>query len=240
MAGNVRPMPTPPSIEAPWKAGLRGARANLVPGLVLQTFALALVLGYYFAPGVADALRHLETFRERVGITYSIVSTALFGGVIPWLYMKANPATRLRYTVAQGLALIAFWGYKGVEMHLLYGGMAELFGHDNTIGTVVKKVLVDQFVYCPLLAVPGMWLAYAWVEGNFALKPIITNVRQGGWIMREVVPVFIANFGVWMPTVCIIYTLPTVLQLPLENLVLCFFTLMLAHLSQREPATGSQ
>lgn len=239
MAGNVRPMPNPPSIEAPWKAGLRGARANLVPGLVLQAFALALVLGYYFAPGVADALRHLETFRERVGITYSILSTALFGGLIPWIYLKANPATRLRYTAAQGLALIAFWGYKGVEMHFLYGGMAELFGHDNALRTVVTKVLVDQLVYCPLLAVPGMWLAYKWVEGHFAIAPILESIRTRGFVMREFVPVLIANLGVWLPTVSIIYTLPTVLQLPLENLVLCFFTLMLAHLSQRKTDPSS-
>ena len=31
--------------EAPWKAGLRSARANIVPGIVLQCFALAIVLG---------------------------------------------------------------------------------------------------------------------------------------------------------------------------------------------------
>jgi hypothetical protein len=226
-------MSSPPTWRQAWRRGLAGARANLIPGLVLQTFALALVLGYYFAPGVADTLRHLEEFKTRVGIPYSIVSTALFGGLIPWIYLKANPATQLRYTVAQGLALVAFWGYKGVEMHFLYGGMAELFGHDNAVGTVVKKVLVDQFVYCPLLAVPGMWLAYTWVEGDFAIRPIVASIRQSEWFMRELLPVLVANFGVWMPTVSIIYTLPTVLQLPLENLVLCFFTLMLAHISQR-------
>lgn len=230
--------PTAPT-DAPWRAGIRGARANLVPGLVLQAFALALVLGYYFAPGVSETLRHLEDFRHRTGVLYSICSTALFGGLIPWLYIKAHPATRFRYTVAQGVGLVAFWAYKGVEMHLLYNGMATLFGHDNEVGTVIKKVLVDQFVYCPLLAVPGMWLAYAWIEGNFAVRSVVASIRRRGWLMRELLPVFIANLGVWLPTVCIIYTLPTVLQLPLENLVLCFFTLMLAHISQRERAAAT-
>jgi hypothetical protein len=218
--------------EAPWRAGLRGARANLVPGLVLQAFALALVLGFYFIPSIAAALTRLAELRERMGTSYSMISTAVFGGLIPWLYMKANRSTRARYTVAQGLGLMAFWAYKGFEMHWLYGGMATLFGHDNSFGTVATKVFFDQFVYCPLLAVPGMWLGYKWVEGHFALPPIVASIRQRGWMMREIAPILIANFGVWMPTVCIIYTLPTVLQLPLENLVLCFFTLMLAHLAQ--------
>jgi hypothetical protein len=51
----------------------------------------------------------------------------------------------------------------------------------------------------------------------------------GQWYRRKVLPVLISNLGVWVPTVCIIYALPTALQLPLQNLVLCFFTLLLAH-----------
>lgn len=218
------------------QTGLRGARANLVPGLVLQAFALALVLGYYFAPGVAEALKEFEAFRFRVGIPYSVISTAVFGGLIPWLYIKAHPATRNRYNVKQGAGLLAFWAYKGLELHLLYTGLAALFGHDNSFATIAKKVVFDQTLYGPLLAAPGMWLAYKWVEGHLAVAPVVASIRKPGWFLRELLPVIIANLGVWLPTVTIVYTLPTVLQLPLENLVLCFFTLMLAHMSLAENA----
>ena len=227
-----------PTFRGACSAGLQGARANLVPGLVLQTFALALVLGYYFVPGVVEALQDFATFRDRAGIPYSMISTALFGGLMPWLYIKANPATRHRYGIAQGIGLILFWAYKGLEIHWLYSGMAALFGHDNSFTTVATKVVVDQTLYGPLLAAPGMWLAYKWVENHLAVAPIITSFRQPGWFLRELLPVIIANLGVWLPTVSIIYTLPTVLQLPLENLVLCFFTLMLAHMSQAKNTTA--
>jgi hypothetical protein len=220
-----------PTFRGACQAGFQGARANLVPGLVLQAFALALVLGYYFAPGVADALKEFEAFRYRIGIPYSMISTAVFGGVIPWLYIKANPATRNRYNVKQGMGLLVFWAYKGLELHLLYTGLAALFGHDNSLATIIKKVVFDQTLYGPLLAAPGMWLAYKWVEGNLAVAPVFQSMRQSGWFLRELLPVIVANLGIWLPTVAIIYTLPTVLQLPLENLVLCFFTLMLAHMS---------
>jgi len=33
--------------EAPWAAGLRSARANLLPGFILQGLALALVVAFY-------------------------------------------------------------------------------------------------------------------------------------------------------------------------------------------------
>jgi hypothetical protein len=48
----------------------------------------------------------------------------------------------------------------------------------------------------------------------------------------------IANFAVWVPAVAIIYALPTALQLPLQNLVLLFFTLLLAHLNRRQSHPG--
>ncbi len=225
-----------PSLRNAWLIGLRGARANLVPGLVLQAFALALVLGYYFAPGVAEALKDFEAFRYRVGLPYSMVSTAIFGGLIPWLYIKAHPATRNRYSIKQGLGLLAFWAYKGLELHLLYNGLAALFGHDNSVATIAAKVVVDQTFYGPLLAAPEMWIAYKWVEGNLAVAPVVASIRQPGWVFRELMPVIVANLGVWLPTVTLVYALPTVLQLPLENLVLCFFTLMLAHMSRPQGA----
>lgn len=226
-----------PTFRDACQTGLAGARANLVPGLVLQAFALALVLGYYFAPGVAAALKEFEAFRFRVGVTYSVISTAIFGGLIPWLYIKANPATRNRYNAKQGAGLLAFWAYKGLELHLLYTGLAALFGHDNSFSTIAQKVVFDQTLYGPLLAAPGMWLAYKWVEGNLSVAPVFASIRQPGWLLRELLPVIIANLGVWLPTVTIVYTLPTVLQLPLENLVLCFFTLMLAHMSLAKSRT---
>ena len=56
------------------------------------------------------------------------------------------------------------------------------------------------------------------------------DFRTRGWYARTVLPTLIANFGVWVPAVAIIDALPT----PLQNLVLCFFTLLLAHLNRRQ------
>jgi hypothetical protein len=48
-----------------------------------------------------------------------------------------------------------------------------------------------------------------------------------------VLPILIANWGIWTPAVAIIYLLPTALQLPMQNIVLCFFTLLLATITRR-------
>jgi hypothetical protein len=204
----------------------------LVPGFFLQAVALAIVLGYYFAPGVADALRGLTALRDRMGVGYSILATALFGGLIPWIYLRLLPATRSRYDGRQGAALVIYWAAKGIEVHLLYATMATLLGNAPTVGTVLAKSAIDQLVYCPLWAVPTMWAGYQFIEHRFKFGPVWQRMRQPGWYAQAVLPVLIANFGVWAPTVILIYTLPVPLQLPMQNLVLCFFTLMMAHLSR--------
>jgi hypothetical protein len=218
--------------EAPWRASWRAARANVLPGLVLQAGALALVLAYYYHSFTRAWLERLANFRASQGFVFGIVSTGLVGGVIPLLYLWSRSRTRERYRATQGLGLIAFWAYKGLEIELFYRFLALVIGEVATPAVIVGKMVTDQFIYCPLFAVPVTTLVYAWIDARYEFAPVRADVRQGNWYRRRVLPLLIPNLVVWIPAVCIIYALPTALQLPLQNLVLCFFTLLLAHVTK--------
>lgn len=219
--------------EAPWRSGVRSARANLWPGLVLQVAALALVLAYYRDDMTRAALGRVVEWREDVGVLLSILSTGFFGGLLPMIYLKLGRATRERFTMEQAGVITAFWAYKGFEVDLLYRLLARFVGEGHDFGTIAIKTVIDQFVYCPLIAVPVTVLFYEWVTARFDGAAVKADVQAGGWVWRRVVPVLVSNLGVWLPAVCIIYALPTALQLPLQNLVLCFFTLLVAHQMRR-------
>ncbi|MDD3179066.1 MAG: hypothetical protein PHQ04_01805 [Opitutaceae bacterium] len=212
---------------------MRGARANALPGIVLQIVALALVLAYYHHPPSRALLEQLADFRRSTGFGFSIASTGLFGGLLPFLYIKLNPRTAGRYCWSQGAAFIIFWAYKGFEIDLFYRLLAHSVGAEASPITVTAKVLLDQFVYCPVYAIPGTVLLYEWTEVRFAMARVAADIRTGGWYYRRVLPALLSNIGVWVPATAIIYTLPTPLQLPLQNVVLFFFTLLLAHLTAR-------
>jgi len=226
-----------PAREAPWAAGLRGARANLLPGLALQAFALAVVLAYFWHAPTHAALDRLSLWRGDVGVTFAILSTGFFGGLLPVLFLKATSA---RYTWTQGAWITAFWAYKGFEIDLWYRVLARLVGEGNSPGIVVTKMVLDQFVYCPLFAIPVTTLIYAYAETHFNARAVLADIRAPGWYLRRVLPLLIANLGIGVPAVCIIYALPTPLQLPLQNIVLCFFTLLLAHLTKQSPKNHAQ
>ncbi len=220
--------------ESPWRAGLRGARANLLPGLALQAGALALVIAYYRHDATRELFGRLATWRVETGFAFSFVSTALFGAVLPLVYLWSRSDTRTRYNARQSAALIAFWAYKGVEVDALYRLLAFFFGTGHDVRTIVVKAFFDQFIYCPFFAVPVTVLAYEWIEARLDRGAVLADLRAGGWYRRRGMAMLLSSFGVWLPAVCIIYALPTPLQLPLQNLVLCFYTLLVAHVTRRK------
>jgi hypothetical protein len=228
-----------PFQEPPWHAGLRGARANLVPGFALQVVALVFVLAYYHDPPTRAVFEQIMAFRARTGFAFGILSTGLFGGLLPFFYLRGNPASRSQYGWRQAVLLTAFWGYKGFEIEVWYRVLAHVVGTGHDPATIAIKAVLDQFVYCPAFAVPLTVLIYKWNALDFSLRAVAADFHAPSWYVRSVLPTMIANLGVWVPAVAIIYALPTPLQLPLQNLVLFFFTLLLAHINRRRTvATG--
>jgi len=226
--------PVSPSLRASWQAGLHGASANVLPGLALQAGALALVLAYYWHPPTREVLGRIEAWRIEVGFASSFLTTAFFGGLLPLFFLWAEKATRHRYDARQAAALILFWGYKGIEVDLWYRLMAVVFGEGLDWRTITLKSLSDQFIYCPFFAIPVTVLAYEWIAARFNGTAVLADIRAGGWYWRRGLSVLVSSPVVWTPAVFIIYALPTALQLPLQNLVLCFYTLLVAHLTARK------
>lgn len=226
-------MASSPLVEKPWRTALRGARATLGPGLVLQVAALALVLAYYNHAATRASLERLAEFREESGFIFGMISTGAVGGLLPFLYLRSRRATCGRYTWTQGLGLVGFWAYKGLEIEIFYRFLARFVGERADVTTIVTKMAIDQFIYCPFFAVPTTVLVYAWIDAHYDPSPVAKDFRQSHWYGRRVMPTLISNVAVWVPAVCLIYALPTPLQLPMQNLVLCFFTLLLAHVITR-------
>src|SRR5688572_28365070 len=71
--------------DPPWSAGLRAARANLAPGLIVQALMLAVLLAYYFYPPTRHWLNGLAEIKMRWGYGYTALSSFFAGAIIPEL-----------------------------------------------------------------------------------------------------------------------------------------------------------
>ncbi|MDB5103521.1 MAG: hypothetical protein JWP91_1210 [Fibrobacteres bacterium] len=212
---------------SPWRQSLAAARANLVPGLILQAFALAVLLAYYFHGPSHQAMDSLAGLKTRWGWGYSFFATAFCGGLIPFLYLRLDSRTRAATPLSHGVFYILFWAVKGVEVDLFYQAQGWAFGNDTAISTIAAKVLFDQFIYSVVWATPCAQLFFYWKDAGFSFA----RVRGLNWFLfwKENMPkAVIALWAIWLPAVTIIYSLPPALQIPLFNIVLCFYALIFA------------
>ncbi|MDB5051331.1 MAG: hypothetical protein JWO30_4402 [Fibrobacteres bacterium] len=224
-------------MQGPWRQSLAAARANLLPGLVLQAFALALLLAYYFHGPSHHAMDILAGWKARWGWRYSLIATALFGGIIPYSYLRLDRRSRAITPFSHGVFYLLFWAEKGVEVDLFYQAQGWLFGNDNAAGTIFRKVLFDQFVYSILWSAPCALIVFFWKDAGFSFA----RLRELRWLpfLRENMPKsVIGMWGVWVPAVTIIYSLPPALQIPLFNIVLCFYALLFATLNRGNAETA--
>ncbi|MEO1237861.1 MAG: Mpv17/PMP22 family protein, partial [Planctomycetota bacterium] len=176
-------------------------------------------------------LTRLGDWKLAVGWPFAVVSTALFGGALPWAVQRLRARYRAQTRWTHLFFLCVLWGWKGFEIDLLYRGLGWLLGEQPSVGVVALKVLIDMGPWVILWAVPTTVLGYDWKDAGFSAARMRREGKWprplGAWYRRRVVPVLISNWAVWTPAVCVIYCLPLALQLPVQNLVLLFWSLML-------------
>ena len=212
---------------------LRGVRDCAAPGIGLQIFALSIVLGYFFIPSVRDVLDGVGELKDQYGYLFSALSTILFGAFIPFSFLALTGRVRPARRLTELRFLVLFWCWRGLEVDAFYRFQAFLFGSEANLSTVAAKVAFDQFVYTPFWVVPTQTALFLYKDSGYS------SARMKELLVQQPIPhrlltVLLSNWAVWIPAVSIIYTLPSPLQLPLCNFVLCFWCLLVSFMSRED------
>lgn len=219
--------------EAPWKAGLRAARANLVPGLMVQGLMVALLVAYWAHPLIRSWMDRLAEFKMQQGYAYSAISAIVAGALVPEL-LRIGVFQNARISRANLTTLVftvPFWCFMGVVVDAFYRLQAAWFGTDNTFPVILQKVLVDQFLYNPVFAAPFTTWMYDWKQSGWNFRATLHHTNLS-WYRDAVVPTLFATWGVWIPVVTILYSLPAPLQIPLFGLALSLWVMLYTWMSE--------
>jgi hypothetical protein len=218
----------------PFTIGFRAARANLLPGLIIQALMIGLVAAYYFFPPSRGCFQLLAEAKGRYGYAFSFCSAVVAGAVLPVIF-KITLFGRGRATradVADLLFLAVFWGIDGTILDGFYRLQAILFGAHADLPIVFKKVLVDQFIYNPLFAAPYTVICYEIKHQGYRWSRI-GHAFTTRFYRARTIPALCATWTIWIPVTSAIYALPSLLQIPLFALALTFWVLMLAYITAR-------
>lgn len=218
----------------PLALGWEAARANALPGFILQAMMLAVLVAYYTNPATASALNQVAEYKRQHGLAFVVVAPIVAGAVLPELFVifffqkgKVRPQNfrNLAFTVPT-------WAIDGILVDLMYRKMAVWFGDVVTVPVVFAKICVDQFAYNPFIAAPGEVLVYEWKNTRFSWESVR---RAFTWThyRDQIVPTLFATWVVWIPLMAIIYSLPAAVQFPLFSLALTFWVLLLTYMTNR-------
>lgn len=206
--------------------------ANAKPAIYLQLFALLVGLSYFYIPVLAPAFVFLANLKSQYGVWYAIMSTSIFGGLLPYLVMFFTNQITFK-PVTQLLFYCLLWAFMGALVDTFYQFQSFLFGDNNDVFTIVKKVLFDQFVFTVFVTSPLITCLFLIRDCRFNLRLWLDSTSLK--LLTEQLPAtLLSTWIVWIPAVCIIYAMPSTLQIPLFNIVLCMFVLILAIVNKPE------
>jgi len=200
-------------------------RANLLPGLVLWCGLAALLIAYAWSPAVQSGLALWAAAKQAGGYPFAFASYAAFAVLVPEVLGLLVLRQPWRSSIWSDMAYAALvFGCIGITVDVLYVVQISLFGEGNDAATIVKKMLVDQFVYSPVSNFMVL-VMFAWREDHFRASTW-TRVVSADFLRSRYLPLLVALWCVWIPGVLVIYFMPTGLQFPVASLILSFWVLI--------------
>ena len=202
--------PVPTTLAAIAAPGIAAMRKLWLPFVLLQACGLAVVIGYFNVPAVHDFCDRVGQWKAAGGYAFSAVLLSIAGGLTPEVFKlitradDRSPSQRLRDTAFN--CAMYLWG--GVQSDAFYRALAVLVGTRATVGTILAKVSIDQFLWTPLLGAGFISLAYTFREHRY--RPIDTLRSLGvAWYISRVGTLLLPCWAYWVPMTCLMYALPT-------------------------------
>ena len=200
-------------------------KANLLPGMVLWSGLVVLLMAYAWSPAVQSGLAQWGMVKLAWGYPFAFASYVLFAVLVPETLSHVVLKQPWARTAAADMLYAAIvFGFIGISVDMLYGVQVQLFGSGNDGPTILKKMLFDQFVYSPVSNYVIV-VAFALRDGNFSFKTL-KHLWSADFLRRHYLPILIAVWCVWIPGVLVIYFMPTALQFPVASLILSFWVLV--------------
>jgi hypothetical protein len=205
----------------------QGARANLLPGLLLQCLMLVFLALYVMHEGTREILARVADLKQEAGYGFAFASYVLSAALLPEIlrigfFQSGRP---MRRNLWNFLTAAPAWGLMGMLVDAFYRAQIGWFGAGNDWQTIVCKVLVDQLLFSPFLSNPLLVGYFAWRDAGFR-RSAARNIFGRGFYLDRVFPVQVAGWGIWIPGVALVYFMPSELQIPVASLIQSFWVLV--------------
>ena len=219
-------------IRGTFRIGLESVRANAVPMIVLWTLAGAAVGAYYLSDPFREMLEPVAAWHRAWGWRAAFVSQTVFCGILPGVFLLAFRSIRPRHPFLTILAQALWGGTFGICCNALFRLMAQAFGDDAHVSTVLVKAAIDQFVWTVAVIAPANAVFFFWLGRDFSFS---RTKREWTcpFFRRTVMPNLVANWILWIPVSLAVFAFPFQLQIHVNGIACTFWMLMCLQIGRR-------
>ena len=217
---------------------MESVRSNLVPMIVLWSFALALVCAYFLLPGLSGTLEALAKRQALDGWLPAFANRFVFAGLVPGFFLLTVKSIRPPHPLAVALAQGVWCGVWGIVCNWFYELQAWAFGAGAGLATLALKTAVDQFVWTVLVIAPVNGAFFLWMGQDFSFART-RRVWPRRFFRDLVLPMLVPNWCLWIPVVFVVYAFPLPLQIQVSGLALSvsmLLSLRIGCLAGKEPS----
>lgn len=223
------------------RKGLRAARQNLRAMLALQMLMAAIVAAYYCWPAATMLLSRYAVWQHSGGVLGAAFATAVAGGVLSeasLVYIQNGG----RWTAAHVENLcfkFVFFFFNGALVYEFYILQSVWFGNGTAWSILLPKILVDQFGFTVFWSLPVQSLLFRWQLLCYSWKRLGAELDVD-FVLHQMLPVLITNWMFWIPGVTLVYSMPLILQMPINIFATAIWSLLLAGLAKNAQAPDAE
>ncbi len=224
------------SLHDALRLALRAARANLLPGLLLQGIMVVFLSFYLLHEGTRELLGNVASLKKESGYAFAFVCYVISAALLPEILRvfffqkgKPTPANFWNFFTAAPV-----WGAMGMLVDLLYRSQALWFGPGNDWRTIVVKVAIDQLLFSPFVSNPLLVAYFSWRDAGYRPETL-RRILQPRHFAERIFTVQVAGWCIWIPGVSLVYFMPSDLQIPVAVLIQCFWVLVFTLINKPRP-----
>jgi len=230
----LRPDPgTHDSLGDAFRKGVRAAAQNLSAMIVLLVAMGIVVAIYYGWPTGAAYLSWYASWQHAGGILRTGLMAGIAGGILSELcvvYVMDQGRWNRSHLENMVFRFVVF-SFGGLVVSEFYEWQAYWFGDGLTWRVLLPKILVDQFIFSVFWSTTYQTLVFRWKALRYSGASLWRELDRN-FVVERMLPVLVTNWMFWIPGVTLVYSMPLILQMPINIFATAMWSILLAGLSK--------
>jgi hypothetical protein len=121
----------------------------------------------------------------------------------------------------------------GAIVDTLYRALGAYLGAEPTWANATSKMLVDQFVFTPTFGVGIAAVYFPLRHSRWDFAAVFGGFPGPAWYVRRVMPLLVPAWCFWIPMTFLVYSLPSLLQMPMTLTANAAWSMLLIAIARR-------